>query len=251
MRSALAKGHIRVGAAVKMRPVRVGKDALIPVAGYEPQHHLVPFGDGLAAQHGILGGGAAEMHGRRCQPDDLVSRRVIDGTRLQLFQQLGVTRQQIQRHGDGIACRVISGSHQQAEEILEVGQCQPGIGVNDTVQDPARVHRLFAGKDGFRIIIEINAGRRPERHQAIGIAIHLVDHMVGKIGVGIANQRIPFFNQPVEIAVRQPQNAAQHHHRQLLCNHINSIKTALGKGSIDNIACQGADHLFILGDGRA
>ena len=75
--------------------------------------------------------------------------------------------------------------------------------------------------------------------------------MVGKIGVGIANQRIPFFNQPVEIAVRQPQNAAQHHHRQLLCNHINSIKSALGKGSIDNIACQGADHLFILGDGRA
>ena len=84
------------------------------------------------------------MHRRRGQPDDLVGSRVIHRTGLQLSEEFGVNRHEMERHGDRIAGGVISGRHQKAEEVLEIGEWQAPVGRDDAVQHTLRIHRLFA-----------------------------------------------------------------------------------------------------------
>ena len=113
-----------------------------------------------------------------------------------------MNRHQVKCHGDRITGGVISSRHQKAEEILEIGKRQALFSRNNTAQHTLRIYRLLTRKDGFRIVIKVSPGRRSERHEAVGVTVHLVDHMVGEIRIGVANQGIALFDKPFKVGVR-------------------------------------------------
>ena len=102
--------------------------------------------------------------------------------------------------GNGIAGGVISGGHQKAKEIAEFKfrhHLTVGAGLQDHVQHAACIARsVFTGHQVLGIFKQFRPCRRVERHHPVFIGVHLVQNVVGEIGVGVCDQRVAFFHQP-------------------------------------------------------
>ena len=252
MRPALAKGGVGIGRPVDHGIMRPVEHALVAASRYEPQNDLVTLAYGLTAKLGIAGGGTAEMHGRRGEANELVRRGLPALIGGKLVQQRRIAGQAIQAHRDRIAGRVVAGSNQKAEEILEIGGAHPGLGAAKHPRKHALAAYLcLAGHDLVRIIIEVGAGGAAERHEAIGVAVDLVDHEIGEIGVGIADQRVTLLHEPVEILARQAEDLSQHQHRQLLGDGLDTVDLGMRQRLVQNLTRHLADERLIFQHRRA
>ena len=102
----------------------------------------------------------------------------------------------------------------------------------------------------FGIDEQLGPGGGVEGHHAEFIRGHLVQHMLGKVGVRVGNQRIALFHQPRQVCLGRAKDTAQHPHRQLAGDVLGGVEGAFFQRLIQNGAAKLADHGFELGDHR-
>ena len=101
--------------------------ALVAVRGVEPHHDLLALGDRLAADLGVLGGGAAEVDHRRRPAHDLLDRVLRVGVEVARPQRalVGVLLERPHPVADRGAGGLVAGDDEQDEERRELGDGQP------------------------------------------------------------------------------------------------------------------------------
>ena len=203
----------------------------------------------------IAGGGAAEVGGGAAPTDDLIRRRVPDRTAcLHLGQKLRLVGQRLNPCGDGIAGGVVAGGDQKAKEVAELmfGHDRAiRTGLQDKMQDARGVARGFLlTQKLFGIDKQLGPGGGVEGHHSEFVGGHLVQHMLGKVGIRVGDQRVALFDQPRQVSVRRAKDTAQHPHRQLTGDVLGGVEGAFLQRLVQNRAAQFADDRFELGDHR-
>ena len=129
------------------------------------------------------------MHGGAGKANELIRRGVPNVAGLELAEQFRLLRQAIERHGDGIAGRVVACRNQQTKEILK-GQIIHGRRIS--LRQHARKNAIcikigFFVQDAIGVVKQLNPCGGAEGHEAIGVCVHLIDERIGEIGIGIAD----------------------------------------------------------------
>ena len=252
MRPALPERQVAVHAPAQVDGKRLLKGPLVVVARDEPEQHLVARLDLFAVVFKVFGCGAAKVRGGRGPSDELVGHALPGGFalhRLELRHQAGLVGQRVQSGSDRIACGVVARGHQQAEEVAKFGVADHialRIGLGDQVQhatgvagSPLAFHQLGC------VVVQVDPGRRAKRHEAVGLGVHLVDHMAGEIAVGIAHERIALVHQPVQVFFGQAHDAPKHAHGQLAGDLVRGVKLALRQRLVKDAYTQLANLVFV------
>jgi len=120
------------------------------------------------------------------------------------------------------------------------------------VQHAFGVARLVLSRHQiFRVIKQVRACGAVEWHQAICAGLHLVQHVLGDIGVRVSNQRIALFDQPGQVFLGRVQNLAQHQHGQLASDHLGRLKLSHLQRLIQDRAAQRTYLVFEPGHNGA
>ena len=135
-----AEGHVVVGVPGDVELAGGGPELLLVAVGrWVPEHDLLARGDGLAAEHGVGGGGAAEEVDRAGPAQDLLDHGVGQlGVGDPSVPLVAVLHEGDEALGDCVAGRLVAGHDEEGEEqvALEVGELgggavlhrDPGIG---------------------------------------------------------------------------------------------------------------------------
>ena len=157
--------------------------------------------------------------------------------------------QRVQSGSDRITRGVVARSHQQAKEVAKFGvadQVALRIGLGDQVQHATGVARCaLAFHQLGCVVVQVNPGGRAKRHEAVGLGVHLVDHMGGEIAVGVAHERIALVHQPVQVFFGQAHNAPEHAHGQLAGNVVRGVKLAQRQGLVEDAHTEFSNLLFV------
>ena len=252
MRPALPERQVAVHAPAQVDGERPVKGPLVAVARDEPEQHLVARLDLFAVVFKVLGRGATKVRGGRGPADELVGHAFPSGFalhRLELLHQAGLVGQRVQSGCNRIACGVVARSHQQAKEVAELGVADHvalRVGLSDQVQNATGVScAALALHQLGRVVEQVGPGGRAKRHEAVGLGVHLVDHMAGEIAVGVGHERVALVHQPIQVFFGQPRDAPEHAHRQLAGNVVRGVKLAQRQGLVKDAHTQLANLLFV------
>ena len=157
----------------------------------------------------------------------------------------------MQRRRDAETCRIVAGRYRQAEEIPEFA-VRHHRAVFCRLQDQVEDADIFAGPNALQeavgIVEQFDRRRRPERQQSVFLGIDLVDDEIRVVRIGVGDQRIPLFDEPHRVLLRDAENLAEHAHRQLARDLPGGIDLALLQRVVEQFAGDLADSILELRD---
>ena len=100
---------------------------------------------------------------------------------------------------------------------------------------------LFLGHQLLGIYVQLGTGRRVEGHHPELVRFHLVQHMIGIVGIRVRDECVTLGNQPVQILVGRPENPAKHPHWQLAGDFRRCVEFLHRKNRTQDILAQSPD----------
>ena len=251
-----AEGQVGVRVPADVESVGLREGVRVAVRRDVPEGGLVAPAHRSAVKVEIPGEGAPEVHGHRGPAEDLLGGRLEQRPVAMGFAEGVVGGRMIEQRqeavGNGVAGGLVARHDEQQEEVLELqfGE-RPASGIlgehrgddvfgrtaEPLLADPARVF-----EDGAR-------RRAPERQQAEGLGVLLIDDRHRKLGVGVRDQRVPPLHEFAGVLLGNAQDAAEHPDGQLAGDLLHEVQLAQLEGPVEHAGGELTHRFFAGGDG--
>ena len=209
VRAATAERDVLVGRARHVEAVRVGEDVLVAVGGAVPDGDLLTLLDRHAAQLGVDGRGAPEVHDRAHVAQHLVHERVQGAGHVGQDPRLllRVLHQRQHPAADEVPGGLVARHREQQHEHVEldVGQLLAvELGGDERGDDV--VHRALTARVGQRLRVHVELHRRFER---------LFRRALVVLGVGVADEAVRPLEDLVAVLVGHAEQLGDDDEREL------------------------------------
>ncbi len=221
-----------LGVAADVEAVGIGEHVGVPVGGHVVDDDLVAGLDGLAVEHGVAGGRAAEVVDRRAPAQHLLDRaRVEAGVVAQPLRLVGMVDEGQRAVVDEVPGRLVAGHDQGDEEQVQL-EVVEAVAVDLGLDEGG--HQVVAGVGpaigGDVVAVHVDLGRRVGPGIRGGL----------ELGVVEGDHRVAELEHAVPVGLGQPDHLADDLERELGRHVLDELALALLAHVVDDALRPGA-----------